>query len=200
MAGVLTRLTREAHARRLVPAEAPVDFQAAVGLVRDMPYHRASDRRPETIVREWRGTCSGKHYALDRIAGELQVPSQLYHCTHRFTAANVHYLPDELRTLIPPGGLPDVHTFLRARLHSRWVVLDVTWPASLQPLGFPVNLDWDGVSDMTVAADVEDEFPVRGEPQAMKERLIAEHCAAHLKTREQFILGLTAWLNAAVPP
>ena len=26
-----------------------------------MPYQRASSRRPESIIEEWRGTCSGKH-------------------------------------------------------------------------------------------------------------------------------------------
>lgn len=39
-------------------------------LVREMPYRRASDRRPETTIREWRGTCSGKHYLLKALLSD----------------------------------------------------------------------------------------------------------------------------------
>ena len=60
-------LEQEARKRGLIAPNETVTAESAFALVRDMPYQRASTRRPESIIEEWRGTCSGKHYALDRI-------------------------------------------------------------------------------------------------------------------------------------
>lgn len=199
MDGLLDTLRRTAETRGLLTPATPLDFGFAVHLVRNMPYHRASDRRPETIAREWRGTCSGKHYLLDAIAPGLRTPSQLYHGICRLTRANATHLPDDLRALIPEDGMPDIHTYMRAYIGDRWIVIDATWPTALAQFGFPVATAWDGVSDMPLALEVEDEFPVRGDPQAMKEQLLAEHVGPHAAARDRYILGLTAWLAELVP-
>lgn len=58
-----------------------IDAERAFILVRDMPYTRASTRDPETIISEWRGTCSGKHYLLKALFTELGYSSQVIVCT-----------------------------------------------------------------------------------------------------------------------
>ena len=50
-----------------------------------MTYQRASDRQPETLIREWRGTCSGKHYLLQALFAELGIPARLIACTTNLT-------------------------------------------------------------------------------------------------------------------
>jgi len=61
----LRALLREhAEARGLIPGGVALTPAGAFVLVRDLPYQRAASRQPEVIIREWRGTCSGKHYVL----------------------------------------------------------------------------------------------------------------------------------------
>src|SRR5688500_15686837 len=62
ISGLLERLAGAARQRGLLEAGASVSAARAFALVRDIPYGRASSRRPEVIIDEWRGTCSGKHY------------------------------------------------------------------------------------------------------------------------------------------
>ena len=61
---LIEMLSAEAAVREQIETGSQVDLATAFQLVRDMPYQRASDRQPATLIREWRGTCSGKHYLL----------------------------------------------------------------------------------------------------------------------------------------
>lgn len=198
--GLFSEFTAAARQRGLLAEDHTPDFARTVTLVQDMPYKRASARDPETIIREWQGTCSGKHYLVARLAAELGVPSQLYHGCHRFTRENTPYLPEHLRDQLPAEGLPDVHTFLRAFVHVRWIVVDATWPAALAAQGFPATAEWDGTQDMVLGAPVEKELVVRGDAQSVKEQLLAEHCGEHLEARDRFLNGLAEWLGAALRP
>ena len=61
MGKLLSMLEAESLRRGLVQPGQSVDAETAFSLVRDMPYQRASTRAPESVIQEWRGTCSGKH-------------------------------------------------------------------------------------------------------------------------------------------
>ena len=74
-------LMSKAVDKGLLKSEEKIDPECAFLLVRDMPYTRASSRDPETIIREWRGTCSGKHYLLKQLFAELGYSSRLIACT-----------------------------------------------------------------------------------------------------------------------
>ena len=71
MSSLVALLERESRKRGLLGADETLTAGRAFALVRDMPYRRASSRKPEAIVEEWQGTCSGKHYLLADIFREL---------------------------------------------------------------------------------------------------------------------------------
>lgn len=171
--------------------------QAVFGIVRDMPYLRASSRRPESIIEEWRGTCSGKHYLLDRLFGELGYKTELIMCTHQFTSDNTIHFPDFLRKIVAEQPVTDVHTYLRLWTGSRWMDVDATWPKAAKELGMPVNTHFEIGVDTTIACDPIELLPVpQGvDLQTYKERLIEHYCGNEADLRNRFIEGLTCWLG-----
>ena len=199
MPTLLSLLEQESRRRNLLPADEPLTPATAFALVRDMPYQRASTRDPEAIVREWRGTCSGKHYLLDAIFHELGMDSRLIMCTHRFTRENTGHFPADLKSLVSGEPVPDVHTYIRLKTDLGWMNVDATWPSSAGPLGMPVNRTFTNGKDMAVACDPIDSFvvPTGDDPQAFKEQLIAEFCGSSSTIRNEFIEGMSRWLSDA---
>lgn len=199
MTTLLPLLERESRRRNLVTAGEPLTAAACFTLIRDMPYRRASSRQPEAIIQEWQGTCSGKHYALDQIFGELGLHSCVIMCTHRFTRDNTAHFPAELRALAEREPVPDVHTYIKLETDRGPMVVDATWPSSAAPLGMPVNRHFEAGRDMTIACDPIDTYqvPAGQDPQAFKERLIEEFCGASSRVRDDFIEGMSRWLSRA---
>ena len=192
-------LERTARARGLLGTDEPLTAASAFALVRDMPYQRASTREPEAIVREWRGTCSGKHYLLAGIFRELGMDSRIIMCTHRFTRDNTGHFPPELQALVVREPVPDVHTYIRLENTASWMTVDATWPSSAEPLGMLVNRVFSDGQDMVIACDAIDtyEVPDGQDPQAFKEQLIAEFCGSSSTIRDEFIEGMSRWLSDA---
>ena len=197
MSGLLSRLERESRDRGLLDGSASLTPERAFALVRDMPYRRASSRRPEAIIEEWRGTCSGKHYLLADVFCELGLESQVIMCTHRFTAENTGHFPAELRELVAASPVPDVHTYLRVKTAEGWMVVDATWPSSAGPLGMTVNREFRPGSDMTIACDPIETLPVPEgrDPQEFKEETIRDFCGDSSGVRDDFIEGMGRWLG-----
>ena len=197
-----TLLEKEARKRGLIASDETVTAESAFALVRDMPYQRASTRRPESIIEEWRGTCSGKHYALDQIFREMGMDSRVIMCTHRFTPENTGHFPAELRALVDVESVPDVHTYIRLETERGWMTVDATWPSSAQPLGMLVNQAFKAGNDMTIACDpiATHEVPSGHDPQDFKEQLIARFCGDSTQVRDDFIVGMSRWLSEATQP
>ncbi len=194
--GTLTALLQqEGRKRCLIASDGPVTVASAFALVRGMPYQRASSRLPESTIREWRGTCSGKHYVLNQIFREMGMDSRVIMCTHRFTQDNTAHFPPDLRALVAREPVPDVHTCIRLETERGWMTVAATWPSRAEPLGMPVNGEFIPGEDMTIACDVIDacEAPSGDDPQAFKERLIGEFCGASGDIRDQFIEGMSYW-------
>jgi hypothetical protein len=120
-----------------------------------MPYARASDTRPETLIEEWRGTCSGKHLLLAALLQELGHDSMLITALHEFTPRNAPWLPPHLLAEVERAPVPDVHNFLMVDDDSGWFAVDATWPLAARALGLPANQAWTPGRNMTVAADVD---------------------------------------------
>ncbi len=128
MGKLLCVLEAEIRKRGLVRSGQTVDAKAAFALGRDTPYQRASTRKPEAIIQEWRDTCSGKHYFRDQILREEGLESRVIMCTHRFTEETTADFPPELREVVTRGPVPDVHACIRLNTEAGWMTVDATWP------------------------------------------------------------------------
>ena len=113
MSSLLSLLEQESRKRGFLDDGESLTPERSFSLIRDMPYRRASSRRPGAIINEWRGTCSGKHYLLADIFRGFGLESQVVMCTHRFTPDNTRHFPSELRELVADSPIPDVHTYLQ---------------------------------------------------------------------------------------
>lgn len=200
MPHLAAQLRAAAIQRGVLDALAAFSIPEAVRIVRDMPYARASDRQPETVIEEWRGTCSGKHYLLARVLEELGAGVIIIHAPHHFTPENSPWLPPDLLEEARRAPVPDVHTFLRVQLDAfsgEWFTVDITWPAGAKGLGMPVNEGFRHGDDHRIAADVEEIIHVDedDDPQEVKERLIEMHAGAQAPRRDAFIERLSAWLG-----
>ena len=197
MGNLLSMLEAESQRRGLVEPGRTIDAKAAFALVRDMPYQRASSRAPEVVIQEWRGTCSGKHYLLDRIFEEEGMESKVIMCTHRFTEETTENFPPELKEVVARSAVPDVHTYIRLNTDDGWMTVDATWPAKAEPLGMTVNSEFKLGQDMTLACSPIETFevPKGRDPQAFKEELIERFCGSQSDDRDRFINGMGEWLS-----
>jgi hypothetical protein len=151
----------------------PLGAPEAFSLVRDMPYGRASSREPMITIREWRGTCSGKHYLLRALFTELGLRADLLACTTRITA-DAAYLPSDVKTLLQDGPVIDIHNYLILHTPRGPMIVDATWPLEAKSLGLPVNEEFVWGRDMLLACTpiVHQIVPDEGDPQAFKEALL----------------------------
>ena len=197
MSSLVSLLEGASRERELLAADEALTAGRAFALVRDMPYRRASSRRPKAIVEEWRGTCSGKHYLLADIFRELEMNLRVMMCTHQFKAENTGHFPPELRALVAESPVPDVHTFLWVDTDQGWTLVDATWPSSAGPLGMTVNREFRPGENMALACEPIDtyEVPAGQDPQGFKEQLIREFCGDSSRVRDDFIEGMGRWLS-----
>lgn len=188
---LLSLLKSEAIKRHLLPPQAAIDAATAFALVRDMPYRRASDREPETILREWQGTCSGKHYLLKALLAELGIPSQVIACTVTLQLEQAD-LPAELWAAIAPtnGRFVDIHNYLQLQLPEGEMIVDATWPLSTKKLGLTVNETFTLGQNQTTAYPPSQTWvvPEDGDAQAFKDDLLRAHFTPQeLAARDAFI-------------
>jgi hypothetical protein len=137
---LLETLKATAIERGLLKPHEEIDLEKAYYLVRDMPYIRASTRDPETIIHEWRGTCSGKHYLLKGLFAELGYSSRLIACT-TVNLIDPKKVRGKLRKLLQQsnGRFVDVHNYLVLELPGKEMIVDATWPLDTKGSGTVVN-------------------------------------------------------------
>jgi hypothetical protein len=179
----------------LIEPSTEIDLAQAYYLVRDMPYRRASDRMPETIIAEWCGTCSGKHYLLRQVFSELGWRAQVVACT-TIVPVSAELVPQGLKDLYRAANrrFVDVHNYLVLELPGgQEMVVDATWPLSARNFGMPVNQSFVLGQDQEIAADPIETFPVPADidPQDFKDELLRSHFSeAELAFREEVIRAL----------
>jgi hypothetical protein len=188
---LLERLKAEAVDKGLIRPDDELDAERAFTLVRDMPYARASSRKPETIIGEWRGTCSGKHYLLKALFAELGYSSRLIACT---TVANLDpkEYPGRLCELLEEsnGRFVDVHNYLILELPEGDMIVDATWPIDTKGMGTVVNERFVLGEDQRTAAEPLESWVVPDDcdPQAFKDRILKEYFSSEeLAHRDEFI-------------
>jgi hypothetical protein len=197
---LLETLKLNAVERGLLKAEEEINAEKAFLLVRDMPYTRASSRDPYIIMREWRGTCSGKHYLLKGLFGELGYNSRLIACT-----TVVHIDPKEvsgkLRELLEQsnGRFVDVHNYLILELPEKEMIVDATWPIATRGMGTVVNERFVRGEDHQIACQPVKSrvVPDNRDPQEFKDEILKESFTPEeLAHREEFIKTLGVMTNS----
>lgn len=196
---LLELLEIEAVKRELVQPSQELDLSKIFTLVRDMPYKRASDRRPETLIREWRGTCSGKHYLLKALFAEFGYHAKLMACTS-VSQFDLDKEPNEVREILEMvhGRFVDVHNYLVLQLPEGEMIVDATWPLSAKKYNLPVNETFVLGVDQQIASNCQETWlvPENEDPQKFKEKLLEENFTPEeLKARDAFIQALGNWIG-----
>jgi hypothetical protein len=122
--------------------------------IRDIPYSLAVPMTdpataPEQILLWGKGSCGPKHYLLAEMYRKLGFDVVYATFPFLWDDPDLQY-PPELRQLA--AGLPvSHHLACRVKIANRWVLVDATWDQPLERAGFPVNNQWDGLSDTRCA-------------------------------------------------
>ncbi len=153
-----------------------------VNAVKEIPYGRPTDRSPDGVITEWRGTCSTKHALLAALlADRPELDFELFHRVYRVDRTlALEVYGEHAARFVPEGGLTDVHTYGSLVIEGSRVLIDVTFPGEI----------WDGRSDMTLACGAGDDYPGGEEPWVLKQTLVERFCDPVL--REPFIAALAS--------
>jgi hypothetical protein len=193
---LLKLLKSEAIQRGLLDPAAELDAATTFVLGRDMPYRRASNRRPETTIAEWQGTCSGKHYLLQALFAELGLDSKIIACTTSIPI-DPGLVPESVRPLYEAANrrFVDVHNYLLVSLPGNGeMVVDATWPLSARKFGRRVNETFVLGQNQQLSSEPLEIWPVTEDrdPQEFKDELLRSHfTAAELEFREEVIRALS---------
>ena len=191
--GSLVEMLHVEARRRGIDAD-QLDAPTAFRLVRDMPYKRAKDRMPQTTIREWRGTCSGKHYLLKSVFEELGLRSTLMASPHYISVEVIASLPAAIREVAQGKPVADVHNYLVAESPMGPMIVDATWPLGSQSLGMVVNEAFVWGEDMQLACSPIRtlEVPVGSDPEQFKHDVLrASFTPQELDVRTRFFAAVT---------
>jgi len=197
---LLESLKSKAVEKGLLRPEEEIDLEKAYILVRDMPYIRASSRDPETIIQEWRGTCSGRHYLLKKLFAELGPSSKLIACT-AVTHIDPNDVKDKLRKLLEQseGRFVDVHNYLILELPEGEMIVDATWPLATKGMGTVVNERFVLGENQQIACEPIKTWvvPDGGDSQEFKNNILKESFTPEeLAHRDEFIRTLGEMTNS----
>lgn len=193
---LLDLLKTEAVKRDLIEQNRELDPELVFTLVRDMPYQRAGDRRPETTIAEWRGTCSGKHYLLQALFAELGLQSEIVACTS-LEEVDPKDIPESIQPLYEAANrrFVDVHNYLLLTVPGGdQMIVDATFPLSAKDSGLVVNEHFVMGEDQKLAAKPLKSFtiPPGRDPQEFKDELLQEYFTpAELEFREVVIEAIS---------
>jgi transglutaminase-like putative cysteine protease len=162
--------------------------------VRDIPYSYPASREPADVLRQRRGTCSGKHYLLGDMFRRLGLPVRHMICTHRFNESPLVF-PSPMQQMLQKNEIVDLHDYLQVDIDGGWVDVDATWESGLREFGFPVNEDWDGSSPMLLSVVPEDVAIAERDPERLKEELLSKLTPRQRALRKQFLEALSAWVQ-----
>ena len=191
---LLEALKSKAVEKGLLQPGEEIDLEKAYTLVRDMPYIRASSRDSETIIEEWRGTCSGKHYLLKKLFAELGYSSKVIACT-AVTHIDPNDVKGKLRKLLEQseGRFVDVHNYLVLELPEGDMIVDATWPLATKGMGTVVNEQFVRGQDQQIACEPIKTWvvPEAGNSQEFKNKILKESFSPEeLAHRDEFIRTL----------
>lgn len=160
--------------------------------VRDIPYGSIGSRDPFEVYKCNTGTCSGKHELLKALYHEIGVKTQDYIAMHTFASLPVNF-PDHIKELLNRSDIIDPHNFFKIQVGDQWVSVDVTWDLPLKEFGFPVNVGWDGKTDMEICVTPLS-IEQTDDPIGFKKRELAKLPETVQQDRLLFLEELTKWV------
>jgi hypothetical protein len=184
--------------RKWCPSSSPEEALVCVfETVRDIPYGSTGERKPEKIVQENLGSCSGKHLLLSNLLKSLGYENKIVTCLHYFNDAlpEGNDYPERFKEILSTHRVIDFHHFVKLKRGRRWLNLDATWDALLHRFGFPVNFGWKGDTDTAVAVKPIKFYPETDDLIGLKVKLIADMAKEERKIRAEFMRLLTEWLR-----
>ena len=193
---LLEQLKTEALDRDLINPEDELDPELVFTLVRDMTYQRASNRLPETIISEWKGTCSGKHYLLHKLFAEMGLDSEIMACTSA-EPVDPKDIPESIQPLYESANrrFVDVHNYLLLTVPGDGqMIVDATFPMSSRNKALVVNEQFIMGQDQKLAANPMKTFaiPPGRDPQDFKDELLQKYFSpAELEFREVVIKAIS---------
>jgi hypothetical protein len=179
-------------AREFGFVERPPSLLETVDAIRALPYRRNSERTPQGVIDERRGTCSTKHLLLYELCRHHwpETDPQLVHRIHRLFPDDARRLFDSsVARAVPTRGLVDIHRYLTILRDRRRIRIDVT---------FPEQTTWDGRTSMALACGDGVDVPSRANPDTHKRRLERIYCDPAV--REPFIAALVTWSKTLSRP
>jgi len=162
--------------------------------VRDIPYGTIDSRNPFEVFNKNMGTCSGKHALLKGLYIELGLEVKDFIVMHTFNNLAIEY-PRNLKKLLAQSTVLDPHNFLKIKRNNEWITVDVTWDQPLKKLGFPMNENWDGNSNLNILVAAENEIFQTNDVVNFKRELLEDFTTSAQKEREIFLKLFSNWLS-----
>lgn len=163
--------------------------------VRKIPYFSGSDRSIMSVVKNNRGSCSGKHILLRDILRRQSHNATIETIRGDFTSRipALGCMSDELRRLCEIGNIVDFHQYVIWESRNGEVRLDATWSDGPVARGIPGNQQWLGVGDTSLALTPDAVLQRVEDIAVYKKKLLAALDTKTRQRRRRFLSLLTDW-------
>jgi len=169
--------------------------------VRDIPYYLVPQIEDplawaESILHTSKASCSPKHYLLGFLFSRMGIPLDYATYPFKWGEQLIKY-PEKIRKLAEASPI-GYHVACKAKIEEKWVLIDATWDSALKKSGFPVNDNWDGISNtMNSVVPIEEvihsSLQHRLDYVKEKKKLFSEEERA---TYAEFIKEFNLWLES----
>lgn len=164
-------------------------------LVKEIPYKRIGSFNPEDMILKGKGSCTPKHVFLASYLKRLGVPFRFLIMPFYYKKLSIAY-PADRKDVVRKMPI-SYHVALKAVVNGVWRIIDVTWDSKLKKLGFPVNENWNGNSDMRLAVVPEGVFEKEIDPRNFEKGTMKEYTQQEQLARKEFYNLLDEILDEA---
>lgn len=167
-------------------------LRTLVRLVADIPWGEA--RAVEDVLKQCKGTCTGKHLLLQACFEKLGIEYRPVVCTFRWQEQQLK-LPQHLQKILDEHTWNHGHNFVQIQNpQGEWIDVDITWDSFLEEFGFSVlPQKWDGESSFVGLRSYVDRWD--GVSIAEKKaELINSLTDEQREAREEFLDGFIEWI------
>ncbi len=125
-------------------------------MIRDMPYARPiHGNSAEACITEWKGTCSAKHLATYELLKLAGYSPRFWMASFRIDFDRA-FFSKALKQSSRGVTVYDIHNYLTCSFGADELIIDITFPLSLEKFGFPVTRNWNGIEDFLLCCAPEE--------------------------------------------